>query len=121
MTLDHCPHGHFLGSFDGRCAECFRDAAMWAAFVHELRAEWLAAELRLAEDAYADSRLVFRPRDTCHEDDGPCLGWTLPVREPPYCGTPLDDDYPDYRTHWSPLPSNSEIEWAELAAGWHDG
>lgn len=45
MTLDHCPHGHFLGSFDGRCAECFRDAAMWAAFVHDLRAELYLEEL----------------------------------------------------------------------------
>lgn len=52
MTLDHCPAGHFLGSFDGRCAECLRDAAMWSAFVHELRAE--VAEARMALDVSAD-------------------------------------------------------------------
>ena len=136
MTLDHCPHGYYLGWSNGLCRVCFpaarnaleatrppklRDAAVWAAFVHELRAEWLAAELRLAEDAHAARMLVFRRTDDWHEDDGPCLWWYLPVEEPPYVGTPLDDDWPGYHTHWSPLPSNSEIEWAELAAGVRHG
>jgi len=64
-----------------------------------------------------DSReLRFRPLDDWHEDDGPCLWWALPVEEPPHVGTPLDDDWPGYHTHWSPLPPNSEIEAAEEAA-----
>jgi hypothetical protein len=36
-----------------------------------------------------------------HEDDGPACWWKFPVVEPPYCGTPLDDDFPDYVTHWT--------------------
>jgi len=45
-----------------------------------------------------------RPRETWDEDDGPALWWMFPVSEPPYAGTPLDDDFPDYVTHWTPLP-----------------
>lgn len=37
------------------------------------------------------------------EDDGNVLWWKFPVNEPPYVGTPLDDDFPDYVTHWTPL------------------
>lgn len=45
-----------------------------------------------------------RPRDDWHEDDGPVLWWKLPVSEPPYAGTPLDDDFPEYVTHWTRCP-----------------
>lgn len=41
-----------------------------------------------------------------HEDDGDALWWMLPVREPPYCGTPLDDDWPfedDEQPVWTAL------------------
>lgn len=41
--------------------------------------------------------------DSWHEDDGAALWWRFPVAEPPYCGTPLDDDFPDYVTHWTRL------------------
>ena len=60
-----------------------------------------------------------------HEDDGEVLWWKLPITEPPYVGSPLDEgvlvtikvadrDYsqgiyvhgwPGYHTHWSPIPS----------------
>lgn len=56
-----------------------------------------------------------RSRDSWHEDDGTALWWTLPVEEPPYCGTPLDDDFPDYATHWTPLPALAEHDQAEVA------
>lgn len=42
-------------------------------------------------------------RDDWHEDDGDVLWWAFPVREPPYVGTPLDDDFPAYVTHWTRL------------------
>lgn len=42
-----------------------------------------------------------QPRETWDEDDGPALWWKFPVKEPPYSGTPLDDDFPDYVTHWT--------------------
>lgn len=47
---------------------------------------------------------VARPESEWGEDDGPVLWWRWPVREPPYAGTPLDDDWvPDYYTHWTPI------------------
>jgi len=49
----------------------------------------------------SDSALLLRD---WHEDDGPVLWWMYPRRdEPPYAGTPLDTDWPDYHTHWTPI------------------
>lgn len=45
-----------------------------------------------------------RPLEEWDEDDGAVLWWALPVREPPYVGSPLDDDFPGhFVTHWTPL------------------
>lgn len=44
-----------------------------------------------------------RPLDEWHEDHGAVLWWEFPIVEPPYCGTPLDADWPDYHTHWTPI------------------
>ncbi|WP_211296433.1 hypothetical protein [Paenibacillus donghaensis] len=53
--------------------------------------------------------------DEWHEDIGPVLWWTFPIEEPPYCGSPLDVDWPGYHTHWTPLiipaaPAPKEVE-----------
>lgn len=46
-----------------------------------------------------------RRADDYHEDHGVVLWWHVPICEPPYCGTPLDDDFdPLWFTHWSPVP-----------------
>lgn len=37
------------------------------------------------------------------EDYGDCLWWKLPIEEPPYCGTPLDENFPNYVTHFTKL------------------
>lgn len=44
-----------------------------------------------------------RPLDDWHEDVGDVLWWRFPINEPPYVGTPLDSDWPDYHTHWTPI------------------
>lgn len=44
-----------------------------------------------------------RTIDEWHEDFGDVLWWTFPIEEPPYCGSPLDMDWPDYLTHWTPI------------------
>ncbi len=41
------------------------------------------------------------PKDFWDETDGPVLWWRFPVVEPPYVGSPLDDDFPDDVTHWT--------------------
>lgn len=47
---------------------------------------------------------TLRPKDEWHEDDGVVLWFRLPLAEPPYVGTPLCSDFPDYATHWCRLP-----------------
>lgn len=43
------------------------------------------------------------PGDQWHDDDGDVLWWRFPVEEPPYVGSPLCDDWPDYHTHFTRL------------------
>lgn len=45
-----------------------------------------------------------RPLEEWHEDYGPVLWWAFPVVEPPYCGSPLYSDWPEYHTHWTTIP-----------------
>lgn len=42
-----------------------------------------------------------QPLESWHEDDGAALWWKFPVVEPPYSGSPLSEDFPDYVTHWT--------------------
>lgn len=41
--------------------------------------------------------------DQWHEDMGDCLWWKFPIEEPPYLGSPLDSNFPDYVTHFTQL------------------
>jgi len=43
-----------------------------------------------------------------YEEDADCLWWKFPIEEPPYCGNPLDCDFPDDVTHFTRLevPNN---------------
>lgn len=70
--------------------------------------------LRAKASAF-DAWTTPRPRAEWSEDDGPVLWWQLPVSEPPYAGTPLDDEFPDYETHWTPIPELSHQLMKELA------
>ena len=91
---DACPH------HDGKRCELLGVRAYESNPCEPEVAE-MAAELR----ALATER-VPRPLDEWHEDDGDVLWWTFPVREPPYVGSPLDDDWPgaELCTHWTPIP-----------------
>lgn len=44
-----------------------------------------------------------RPLEEWHEDYGDVLWWKFPIEEPPYVGSPLDANWPDYHTHWTPF------------------
>lgn len=50
-----------------------------------------------------------RPESEWREDFGPVLWWTNPISEPPYVGTPLDQDWPGYHTHWTTIQAPSEF------------
>lgn len=51
-----------------------------------------------------------KPLEDWGEDFGDCLWWSFPIEEPPYCGSPLDCDFPDYVTHFTRfiVPDESE-------------
>lgn len=52
--------------------------------------------------------LIARWRGEWHEDDGSVVWWSWNghgwAGESPWCGTPLDSDWPGYHTHWTPAP-----------------
>jgi len=50
-----------------------------------------------------------RSLDDWHENYGSVLWWKFPIEEPPYCGSPLDSDWPDYHTHWTPLLTPKQL------------
>lgn len=75
--------------------------------------------------ALSDQVVVPRPLSEWHEDMGPMLWWCWEppkaferiaervvssahngqwLGEAPYCGAPLDTDWPDYHTHFTPIP-----------------
>jgi hypothetical protein len=65
--------------------------------------------------ALAQPEPVARPEDEYHEDMGAVLWWRFPIDEPPYCGSPLDSEWPGYHTHFTPLgpmpiPANNTKE-----------
>lgn len=55
-------------------------------------------------------KVIAQLAEKWHEDIGPVLWWDFPVEEPPYCGTPLDDDFPKYKTHFTELRIPDEVE-----------
>ncbi len=48
-----------------------------------------------------------------NEDIGNVLWWDFPVEEPPYCGTPLDEHFPKYKTHFTTIDMPNEIEFVD--------
>lgn len=74
-----------------------------------------------------DRITTLRPFDEWHEDHGDVLWWLWPIDQPPYCGTPLDDDWPwddsghvtygdrSFELLWSPLPADRFIRRASTS------
>lgn len=70
----------------------------------ELRKLHAAIELRELPTQPAVQLSGWRSIDEWNEDDGAVLWCRVPVEEPYYFGTPLDDAHwiEDYYTHWLP-------------------
>ena len=60
------------------------------------------------------TKVIAHLAEKWHEDIGPVLWWDFPVEEPPYCGTPLDDDFPNYKTHFTMIDMPNEVEEEQL-------
>lgn len=47
-----------------------------------------------------EEALTLREKEDYHDDDGDVVWYKYPIEECPYVGTPLDDNFPEYMTHW---------------------
>ena len=45
-----------------------------------------------------------RPIEEWNEDFGDVIWWKFPIEEPPYVGSPLDEKWDGYYTHWTFIP-----------------
>ena len=70
----------------------------------------LAIQLVEQMDEPQAEKVEARLAEHWHEDIGPVLWWNFPVEEPPYCGTPLDERFPKYKTHFTTIDMPTEIE-----------
>lgn len=50
-----------------------------------------------------------KPMEEWIEEYGNCLWWSFPIEEPPYCGTPLDSNFPNHVTHFTRLVIPNDI------------
>lgn len=86
-------------------ADCFPRSADPTGIYH-LDSGNLQALAQTAIEIYEQSKkreLIARPESEWHEETGNVLWWNFPIDEPPYAGTPLDSDFPEYKTHWTPI------------------
>lgn len=74
---------------------------------HDWRVSFIANTSDTAAEAASLLKSLLRPRPLSewHEGMGPALWWILPIEEEPYVGSPLDTDWPEAHTHWTPLIS----------------
>ena len=70
-------------------------------YVDEVAAEVLADHL-IANGVTVQEPV--RPLEEWWEAYGDVLWWKFPIEEPPYVGSPLDENWPGYHTHWTPIP-----------------
>ncbi|MDB1738958.1 hypothetical protein PMV56_21530 [Enterococcus avium] len=68
------------------------------------------ANIKIINQLDEPTKVIAHLAEKWHEDIGPVLWWDFPVEEPPYCATPLDDDFPKYKRHFTELHIPDEVE-----------
>ncbi|OJG12984.1 hypothetical protein RU94_GL001683 [Enterococcus asini] len=71
---------------------------------------WLHENAEISLTEPQAEKVEARLAEHWNEDMGDVLWWNFPVEEPPYCGTPLDEHFPKYKTHFTTVVMPSEIE-----------
>lgn len=84
------------------------ESELWG--LYEARATTFMSAINIVEQLDEPKKVKARLAKHWDEDLGDCLWWDFPVEEPPYCGTPLDDDFPKYKTHFTELHIPDEVE-----------
>lgn len=75
------------------------------------------AEAFVAQAQQPAAAVSARPLAEYHEDFGVVTWWRFPVEEPAWIGTPNDDDWPGYYTHWTPHPEVPAMLAAKRGGG----
>jgi hypothetical protein len=87
-----------------------------ATHIESLKAQKESQAERLAEARNDMERLLTPcPLSEYHEDHGSVLWHSMPICAPPYCGSPLDSDWPfvsesEKYLAWTPLPDCNAIQ-----------
>lgn len=84
------------------------ESELWG--LYEARATTFMSAINIVEQLDEPQKVKARLAKHWDEYLGDCLWWNFPVEEPPYCGTPLDDDFPKYKTHFTELHIPDEVE-----------
>lgn len=71
---------------------------------------WICDDDEISLTEPKNEKVEARLAEHWNEDMGDVLWWNFPVEEPPYCGTPLDEHFPKYKTHFSMIDMPNEIE-----------
>lgn len=71
---------------------------------------WICDDDEISLTEPKNEKVEARLAEHWNEDMGDVIWWNFPVEEPPYCGTPLDEHFPKYKTHFSMIDMPNEIE-----------
>ncbi|MDT2669976.1 hypothetical protein [Enterococcus dongliensis] len=95
-----------LKEYGAWCTECHDINEKKDRYVKSAKVRELLEQL----DEPQAKKVIAHLAEKWHEDIGPVLWWNFPVEEPPYCGTPLDEHFPSYKTHFTQITMPDEIE-----------
>lgn len=104
QMLDGWKNSDYPFSYEGQCAQRALDAC-----IADAKALIDGSKASTLNEPFGNSEeLRPRPLDDWDEEIGPVLWFCWRdgewLGEPPYCGSPLDSDWPEYHTHFLPLP-----------------
>lgn len=106
-----------LKEYGAWCTECHDINEKKDRYVKAAKVRELLEQLDEPQDEKVEAHLA----EHWDEDTGDVLWWNFPVEEPPYCGTPLDEHFPKYKTHFTTIDMPNEIEqpkrWVVMQGG----
>lgn len=95
--------------------EKLKEYGAWCTECHDIHGEKdryvkVAKVRELLEQLDQPQKVRAKLAEHWDEDTGDVLWWNFPVEEPPYCGTPLDEHFPSYKTHFTQITMPDEVE-----------
>jgi hypothetical protein len=95
LTKERNEFRKLYGGYVERFTNAVGEINLWHEKAKQLKSKY--ERMKVAHEDVNDPK----PIDQWGEDYGDCLWWSFPIDEPPYCGTPLDYEFPDHVTHFT--------------------